>query len=491
MEGIKQSILLLGDQADFSEQIFKIVCDNAWCGLNLIRLEKRIDVQRTLKTNNICLILFCVKDRQYFVDTLSLVQKSGYRGSLIPITKGKDAEIADLARQHGFGDPLSAETLTDCILLQAIFYTIEKKRISNEINVRDAILRSVNFAAENFLNNPDWKMHIKEVLQKIAEASRVDRVFLYENIYEDQNLKSARLVERWIAPDISEERIAVPGEERTFKEMGLESFIEELRNARYVKSHVRDLPKKLQPLFRMISVQSILIVSIFTNGDWWGFIGFDQCKYEREWKTLEIEELKTASSIISAAITRQKTDARLKYLATHDYLTNLPNRLLFEDHLHGAMARSQRSKKWVGLYVIDLDHFKKVNDTHGHPFGDKVLIEVGRRLLGAIRSSDTVARIGGDEFVVLGEDLSSMDDVNRVGNKILIAFSEPIVCDNIKVQITPSVGISIYPVDGEDMENLMRYADISLYSAKKQGNTFNVYQESAGKQLWLDNLQKF
>jgi diguanylate cyclase (GGDEF)-like protein len=195
--------------------------------------------------------------------------------------------------------------------------------------------------------------------------------------------------------------------------------------------------------------------------------------------------------MLSAAIMRQKTDKRIKYLATHDYLTDLPNRLLFEDHFYGARARCQRTKKWIGLFVIDLDHFKKINDTYGHPFGDKVLIEVGKRLQSAIRASDTVARIGGDEFIVLGEEINTIEDINLVGKKILNAFSEPILCNNNKVQVSPSIGISVYPNDSDDLEELMQFADKSLYQAKKQGNTFNIYQEGAGKQLWLDNVQKY
>lgn len=492
MEGIKQSILLLGDQADFSEQIFTIVRDNAWCGLNLIRIEKRIDFGRILKNNNICLILFCVQDALYFQEALHEVQKYGYAGPLIPITRINNAEITSLAREFGYQEPIPAETVNDCVLLQAIFYSIEKKRIENEINVRDAILRSVNFAAEKFLNNPDWKTYIQDVLQKIGEASRVDRVYLFENVYsEEKEISHVRLIDRWIAAGISAEFIPRPGEERTIEEVGIASLFEEIRRTRYVKTHVRELPKKYQPLMQMKNIKSVLLVSIYTNGDWWGFIGFDQCRYEREWKTLEIQELRTAGSLISAAISRQKADARMKYLATHDYLTDLPNRLLFEDHFRGAMARSQRSKKWTGLYVIDLDHFKKVNDTFGHPFGDKVLIEVGKRLQKVTRASDTVARIGGDEFVILGEDLSSSNDVNLVGKKILSAFSEPIVYDHNTVQITPSIGVSIYPVDSGEMEELMHFADVSLYRAKEQGNTFNVYQDGTGKQLWLDNLQKY
>ena len=491
MEGIRQSILLLGDQTDFSGQVFHIIRDNPIHELNIIRTEKRMNLSKYFETNNICLIIFCVQDIDYFRGALEKIYKSGFDGSVIPITRMNSGEVRDISNEFKCNLPIKVESLSDHKLLHEIFSCIEKQKITNELQIRDAILRSVNYAAEKFLNNPDWKAHIKEVLQHIAEASEVDRAYLYENVYSNNNLMGVRLVERWIAPGISDESITIPGDIRTFKQLGISQFIQELREIRFINANVNDLPKKIQPMFRLMNVSSILIVSIFTNGDWWGFIGFDQCRYERIWKMLEIEELKTASSLLSAAIMRQKTDQRIKHLATHDYLTNLPNRLLFEDHFYGAVARCQRTKKWIGLYVIDLDHFKRINDNYGHPFGDKVLIEVGKRLQSSIRASDTVARIGGDEFIVLGEEISTLDDINLVGKKILNAFSEPILCNNIKVQVSPSIGISTYPNDSNDLEELMQFADKSLYQAKKQGNTFNIYQEGAGKQLWLDNVQKY
>ena len=491
MEGIRQSILLLGDQADFSEQVFHIIRDNPCHGLNIIRTEKRVDFVKYLNPNNICLIIFCVRDIPYYKESIQRIQDFGFRGSIIPITRMDPKEIENVENQLKCHNPINVELISDDMLLHAIFSCIEKKKIIDELQIHDAILRSVNFAAERFLNNPDWRTHIKEVLQNIGEASQVDRTYLYENVYSGKSLMGVRMVERWIAPGISDESITIPGDVRTFKQLGISQFIQELREIRFINANVDDLPKRIQPMFRLMSVKSILIVSIFTNGDWWGFIGFDQCSYQRTWKKLEIEELRTASSMLSAAIMRQKTDKRIKYLATHDYLTDLPNRLLFEDHFYGAKARCQRTKKWIGLFVIDLDRFKRINDTHGHPFGDKVLIEVGKRLQSAIRASDTVARIGGDEFIILGEEINSIDDINLVGKKILNAFSEPIICNNIKVQVSPSIGISVYPQDSEDLEELMQFADKSLYQAKKQGNTFNIYQEGAGKQLWLDNVQKY
>ncbi len=491
MEGIKQSILLLGDQADFSDQIFHIVRDNSFHGLNIIRTEKRVEFLKYLKPNHICLIIFCIRDLSYFEQSIKKLHEYNYQGSIIPITNLDSGEVGAVANPFKCHEPIKVESINNEILLHAIFSCIEKKKIIDEIQIHDAILRSVNFAAEKFLNNPDWRTHIKEVLQNIAEASQVDRTYLYENVYSGKNLIGVRMVERWIAPGISDESITIPGDVRTFKQLGISQFIQELREIRFINADIDDLPKKIQPMFRLMRVKSLLIVSIFTNGDWWGFIGFDQCSYQRTWKKLEIEELRTASSMLSAAIMRQKTDKRIKYLATHDYLTDLPNRLLFEDHFYGAKARCQRTNKWIGLFVIDLDRFKRINDTYGHPFGDKVLVEVGRRLQSSIRASDTVARIGGDEFIIIGEEINTINDLNLVGKKILNAFTEPIICNNNKVQVSPSIGISVYPQDSEDLEELMQLADKSLYQAKKQGNTFNIYQEGAGKQLWLDNVQKY
>jgi diguanylate cyclase (GGDEF)-like protein/PAS domain S-box-containing protein len=173
---------------------------------------------------------------------------------------------------------------------------------------------------------------------------------------------------------------------------------------------------------------------------------------------------------------RKKEEERLQYLATHDPLTNLPNRILFNDRLNQALARAQRNRRLVGLLFIDLDGFKAINDNFGHEKGDRLLQTVARRLSGSIRHSDTVARVGGDEFTGLMEDLSDVQSASGVAAKILSSISRPFQVDDNQIQISASIGISIYPIDGGTAEILLRKADIALYRAKALGkNRFQFH----------------
>ncbi len=491
VEGAKRTIVILNGKHNLSHKIYTIIRDSSCHGFDIINQPSPQSLHKLLPQKHIYLLI--VSGVNYNVCEKTIAQVHSVRPDLpmLFIYDAIDSKIDDLVKQHGYASPLLVENLDVCTLLEEIFSSIERAKISHQVKTREAILQAVNFAAESFLNNPDWKVHIKEVLQKIAEASGADHVSVFNNNYDDRGqLVKAQRIDCWMDADIQHVHALTPGMNYDVEQIGDRNFVKTLKDERFIQFHVRELPRKARPLFHLNNVKSSLYISVYTNGDWWGYLRFDQCKIEREWDPIEIEALQTAANILSAAIDRQKTDERLKYLATHDYLTDLPNRILFEDHLQQALLRSQRSKKWVGIYMLDLDHFKKVNDKYGHPFGDKVLKEVSKRLQRAIRASDTVARIGGDEFVVVGEELTSFKDVGKVGEKLLAVFQDSIICDNKSVHVRPSIGVSIYPNDSEDEEELMRLADIALYKAKENGNIFVVYEESPGKQLWLDNLQK-
>ncbi len=171
---------------------------------------------------------------------------------------------------------------------------------------------------------------------------------------------------------------------------------------------------------------------------------------------------------------RKKEEERLQYLATHDPLTNLPNRILFNDRLNQALARAQRNRRLVGLLFIDLDGFKAINDNFGHERGDHLLQAVARRLSGSVRHSDTVARVGGDEFTGLMEELTNVQSASGVAEKILASIGKPFQVGDNQILISASIGISIYPIDGGTGEILLRKADIALYRAKAMGK--NRYQ---------------
>ena len=166
----------------------------------------------------------------------------------------------------------------------------------------------------------------------------------------------------------------------------------------------------------------------------------------------------------------------LDYQAHHDYLTELPNRVLFNDRLEQGLKKAKRNKTDLALLFIDLDHFKQINDSLGHATGDRFLKMVTHRLKNNIRKSDTLARVGGDEFTVIMEDISSMEDSTLLAQKILNMLVEPFDIDGRVLYITGSIGISLYPQDGENVDDLLKYADTAMYKAKDEGrNNFQFY----------------
>jgi diguanylate cyclase (GGDEF)-like protein/PAS domain S-box-containing protein len=171
---------------------------------------------------------------------------------------------------------------------------------------------------------------------------------------------------------------------------------------------------------------------------------------------------------------RKRTEEMIKHMAFHDALTDLSNRSLFNDRLTMAIAHAERFQERVAVMMLDLDKFKEVNDTHGHSVGDLLLQAVAGKLGKQTRKGDTIARMGGDEFMLIFTDLKQTDDVHAIADKILEDFQNPVAISNQILPITTSVGIAIYPDDGEDIDTLVKNADIAMYKAKKTGR--NKYQ---------------
>lgn len=178
-------------------------------------------------------------------------------------------------------------------------------------------------------------------------------------------------------------------------------------------------------------------------------------------------------------ITARK-QAQLYHLAHHDTLTGLPNRLLFYDRFRQAIHNAQRGNLLLAVLFIDLDHFKKVNDTYGHPMGDALLQLVAQRLNKSLREGDTVARQGGDEFTVILTHVSKQSDVETVAHKILETLSAPVLLGDQELKITCSIGSCLFPADGTNMEVLIQKADTAVYHAKLERNTFKAYQNPPG-----------
>lgn len=168
------------------------------------------------------------------------------------------------------------------------------------------------------------------------------------------------------------------------------------------------------------------------------------------------------------------------FLANHDQLTGLANRSLLQARLDAAILQAKSDQSKVAVFMIDLDNFKQINDSHGHAIGDKVLNIVAKRLLGSVRETDTVARLGGDEFVIVIPKFKDLTDVERCGQKILRAVDRPITLDGTKIHITVSAGFSIYPDSGMEASDLLKNADAAMYSVKSMGrNGIRLFRQSS------------
>ena len=176
---------------------------------------------------------------------------------------------------------------------------------------------------------------------------------------------------------------------------------------------------------------------------------------------------------------------QLEKLAHYDPLTQLPNRVLLSDRLNQAIAHADRTKTLLAVCFLDLDNFKPVNDTYGHNIGDQLLIELSKKLLQYVRGEDTIARLGGDEFVLLLGDFKYEKDIEQMAAKILAIVSEEIVLSNYKIQLSGSLGVTIYPKDSSDPDRLIRHADQAMYDAKLHGrDRFHIFDTIADKEIY-------
>lgn len=211
-----------------------------------------------------------------------------------------------------------------------------------------------------------------------------------------------------------------------------------------------------------------------------------------------------AVGIIQDITALKRAEDRIRYLAFYDNLTGLANRSLFREHWSKVLPHARRTSKRLAVLFIDLDHFKRINDTLGHPCGDKALISVAERLKSILRSSDIlsrsgeeqpsslISRVGGDEFTILAADIATPDHIANLTERIIKSLNEPLHLENQPIVLTASIGISVFPEDGEDIDTLLKNADTAMYEAKGRGrNNYQFFQsamnEAAQARFHLSN----
>jgi diguanylate cyclase (GGDEF)-like protein/PAS domain S-box-containing protein len=466
---------------------------------------------------------------------------------------------------------------------------------------RDGILKAVAASADELLRSSDLQRSLPRVIEWIGQATGVDRAHIFE--VEASN-PACNVLQHymWSAPGIPSSPILAAVKGASMAKFGFAPWLPKLARGETIVGHVRDFEEPVRELFSRLGTQSVLSVPVCIDGCWWGHLGFDDCRTDREWSPTEIDTLKTLAELVGAAVVRtshvrkladanrivensptilyrlspqppfnliylsqnvrrygydadkmladpanwlehigseshakiaadikalaegktqhtliefrlKKADGsyawmegrgyavrdeqhrltaiegiltditerklaeeKIAALARTDLLTGLPNRAAFLERLNLEFLHARRGNSRFAVHYLDLDHFKDVNDTLGHPIGDDLLRAVADRLKAAVRESDMVARFGGDEFAVLQDNADDPAGVEMLAAKISRILAVPYTIDGNVVSATVSIGIVPYRADVAGPDDMMMKADLALYRAKNEGrNKFSLH----------------
>lgn len=352
-----------------------------------------------------------------------------------------------------------------------------RKQAEQELHQRDSLLQGVAEATNYLLTNTDTAAAITQALAVLGQSAGVDRVYIYENHPHSSTGEPAMSMQyEWVRTSILPSIQQPHWQDQPYSTFAQSRLYEILAEGRSISGRAQDFPPEEQKILQVDGIQSILLVPILIEDQFWGIIGFDDCRSERSWSKTEESILIAMAASIGGALKRQQAEATIRYQAFHDLLTGLPNRTLFNDRLPLALANAQRQTGLLAVMFLDLDRFKTINDTLGHAIGDLLLQAVAQRLSTCLREGDTIARWGGDEFTLLLPQIYSPEDAAKAAQRIIQALKPAFYLEGHELHISSSMGIAIYPQDGEDAQTLLKNADAALYRVKEQGrNGFQIY----------------
>lgn len=355
----------------------------------------------------------------------------------------------------------------------------ERKRGELDILRRDRLLQGVAQASHQLLTATDLSAVIPHVLAVLGEAAEADRAYIYEHHRQSEKEDLAMSMRyEWTRPGIAPSINQPHWQDQTYKALGVERWLRAFRQQHTIRGLVRDFPAVEQNLLSHDHILSLVMVPIFIDNDLWGYIGFDACRHEQDWTTNDESILVAVAASLGGLLKRQRTEALMYYQAYHDSLTGLPNRTFFNQHLPQALDRAKLNQQMLAVVFLDLDRFKTINDTLSHAVGDLLLQQVTQRIAKTLRSGDIVARWGGDEFTLILPHITCPDDGAKIAERIAQQLTTPFLLNGHELHITTSIGIALYPHDGEDMTTLLQNADVAMYRAKEQGrNNYQFYTQ--------------
>ncbi|EHQ87256.1 sensor domain-containing protein [Desulfosporosinus youngiae] len=357
------------------------------------------------------------------------------------------------------------------IPILAIYHSIKRYGLIHQEKMISEL--SFDFVSVSQANFPEKANHL---LSTMGQFFQVDHTYVFLFNHENNTMTYTH---EWCNQGIEPEIDKV-------QDVPLSMFpwwIEQLKNNKLVCiEDVSQLPAEAgteKEQFNRQKVKSLVSIPIAGNENVQGFLGVDTVMSFRKWSADHIKLLKILANLLADGLIKIKAEKEIEFLAYYDHLTGLPNRTLFADRLSQAIYLAKRSGRFVGVMFIDLDSFKTVNDTMGHNGGDMLIKEVAQRLVQRLRKTDTVARFGGDEFLIMINDIPEAKDIARIAGGIMALFESPFNLSGQEFFITGSAGVAIYPADGENAGTLTQSADIAMYKAKAKGkNRYVLYTEN-------------
>jgi diguanylate cyclase (GGDEF)-like protein/PAS domain S-box-containing protein len=342
---------------------------------------------------------------------------------------------------------------------------------------RDRILHAITLSVADLVELPSLEEAMSHVFRAVGEALDVDRLSVLQATLAPSDVVVSPLFVWQRSPDLP--TIHTVFGSRIADVAELAAWLAPLALGEPVISYAEEQVGFPSRFMGELQAQAILMVPIDVEGRYWGYVGVDDSRSARRWSSVEIEALEIFARVIGALVAQREARALIERMARFDVLTGLPNRRLFIEALEKAISRQNRYGEGFAVLYLDLDHFKDVNDTLGHPVGDVLLQRVAERLHENVRDIDTISRFGGDEFAAVAIDIRDPSDAATLAEKLVRALDRPFDVDGRLIQTGTCIGIAVYGPESPDAEALLSHADVALYRAKADGvGTYRFYTDA-------------
>ncbi|WP_051321261.1 sensor domain-containing protein [Chrysiogenes arsenatis] len=377
---------------------------------------------------------------------------------------------------HGTHDySLHAFALSHKTVALTLYDTTQQHYLTEELEQRLRYEKALSLISHALLvqrlDDP-----LSEILHILLDAAHAGRVYIFLNFEDPHDGLCTGQTHEACAPEVTPEINNPLLRHIPYSDPMIARWRTELEQGRPILGLTETFPDEEREILEAQGIRSLLVIPLMRGSEWMGFIGFDDVLTQRQWDAISLRLLHTGAELIGAYFERKYSEGKIHNLAFFDPLTKLPNRRLLVDRLQHALASSERHNVFGGLIFIDLDHFKKINDTYGHQTGDLYLQSIAQRLLVTVRKSDTVARMGGDEFVILLEDLhhessNAVTGAELIAENVLDIIKQPFLLGDNEYAGSASVGVTLFRGFDDGVEELLRRADSAMYRAKGFGRS--------------------